>query len=94
MSAQTIQQPQIDTRLSRVWRQVLSGLFVAVSIAGNVGRAKAKPTARHLHEHAYSICGFGFISAAAFTHSVFAGLLVMGISFFLYEWKVTPDGDS
>lgn len=89
MTTQTL--PRAEGRGERIWRQVLGGLLVAVTIAGNVGRAQAKPTARHLREHAYSICGFVFISAAAFSHSVFSGLLVTGVLFFIYEWKVAPD---
>lgn len=92
MSTATL--PRAEGRAERIWRQVLGGLLVAVTIAGNVGRAQAKPTARHLREHAYSICGFLFISAAAFTHSVFTGLLVTGIMFFIYEWKVGDDGSA
>lgn len=94
MTTQTLPQPRSQSRGERIWRQVLGGLFVAVTIAGNVGRAQAKPTARHLREHAYSICGLAFICAAAYTHSVFTGLLVTGIAFFAYEWKVSDDANA
>lgn len=73
-------------------RRLMGALMVAVAIAGNVGRARSRPALSHVRDHGYSICAFGFISAAAFTHSVFAGLLVTGISFFVYEWKVADDG--
>jgi hypothetical protein len=33
--------------------------------------------------------GLGFIDAAAFVHSLFAGLFVTGITFLLFEWKVS-----
>jgi hypothetical protein len=93
MSTQTIEQPG-RRPLGLVWRQAVSALLVAVAIAGNVTRAQAKPTLAHLRDHAYSICGFMFISAAAFTHSVFTGLLVTGVLFFVYEFKVADDGNS
>jgi hypothetical protein len=64
-------------------------LMSAVAIAGSIGRARSRPTLAHVRDHGYSICGFGFMSAAAFYHSPFAGLLVTGISFFIYEWKVS-----
>jgi hypothetical protein len=87
MSTATL--PQADGRGARLARRAMAVLFMAVSVAGSVGRARAVPTASHLRDHAYSIAGFGFISAAAFYHSTFAGLLVLGLSFFIYEWKVS-----
>jgi hypothetical protein len=53
-----------------------------------VMRTKTKPAMGHLRDHAYGIAGLGCIDAAAFVHSPFVGLLVTGVSFLLFEWKV------
>ena len=52
-------------------------------------RSKARPLAVHLRDHVYAIAGFSLIDAAMFTHSVFRGLLVAGVSFLVFEWKVS-----
>jgi hypothetical protein len=52
-------------------------------------RRTARPLSAHLAEHAYTIVGFGCISAASFIHSVFTGLLVSGFLFLIFEWKVS-----
>lgn len=92
MTTQTIPVP--DSRFTRVYRQTVGVLLLVVGMAGSFTRSQARPTVSHLRDHAFSICGFGFISAAAFTHSVFTGLLVTGIAFFVYEFKVADDGNS
>lgn len=51
-------------------------------------RAKTRPITRHLADHAYTLAGFGCISAASFVHSVFTGLLVTGILLIIFEFKV------
>jgi hypothetical protein len=56
-------------------------------------RARTRPTRAHIVEHGYTWTGFGLISAASFVHSVFAGLLVMGILALVFEWKVGGDDD-
>lgn len=65
----------------------------ATSIMGDTAlsvlRERAKPAAKHMRDHAYSIAGIGFIDSAAFVHSLFTGLLVTGISFLVFEWKVS-----
>jgi len=68
-------------RLVYMTGTVLSALLVAL-------RAKTKPTLAHIRDHAYSILGLGCIDAAMFVHSVFTGLLVAGVSFLIFEWKV------
>lgn len=78
-------------------RQSAGGKGVAVMAAAatavlGVARAKAAPTVGHIREHAYSIIGFGMFDAAMFLHSEFTGLLVTGISWFVFEWKVQPEG--
>ncbi len=52
-------------------------------------KARAVPAASHLRDHGLTICGLGCISGAAFVHSIFTGLLVSGIEFLAYEWKVS-----
>lgn len=79
-------------------RQSAGGKGVAVAAAASmavlgVARAKAAPAVSHIREHGYSIMGFGLVDAASFTHSVFTGLLVSGISLFVFEWKVQPEGN-
>jgi hypothetical protein len=65
----------------------------AARAALGVAKAKAQPAVAHVREHAYSIMGFATVDAAMFTHSLFTGLLVTGISLFVFEWKVTPEGE-
>jgi hypothetical protein len=60
----------------------------AAKVALGVARGKAAPAARHVQENGYSIIGFGVFDSAMFVHSVFTGLLVTGISFLVFEWKV------
>ncbi len=56
-----------------------------------VVRARSSPISRHLADHAYTIAGFGCISAASFVHSVFTGLLTTGILLLVFEFKVGED---
>jgi hypothetical protein len=79
---------------TRLWQRTTGVLLAAVGIAAGIGRSTARPIAAHLRDHIYSIIGIGFIDAAAFTHSLFTGLLVTGISFLIFEWKVSDEGDS
>jgi hypothetical protein len=64
-------------------------LAVLLGAIITVGRATVRPTVNHLADHAYSIIGLGLISAAAFVHSTFTGLMVTGILFLVFEWKVS-----
>jgi hypothetical protein len=41
-----------------------------------------------MRDHAFTWLAMGCIDAACFVHSLFAGLLVTGILFFLFELKV------
>lgn len=76
-------------RTARARRQALTALSATLHVFGGVAKAKARATRRHLQDHAYSICGLGLISAAAFVHSTFTGLLVTGLMFLVFEWKVS-----
>lgn len=73
----------------RAGRGAMATAAAAVAATGRVLRAKATPAVAHVQEHAYTLIGFGLIDAAVFTHSLFAGLLVTGISWIVFEWKVT-----
>lgn len=87
-----VARPTLRQRLGRLGAAAASlGATVAAtaSKALPLVRAKGKPAARHVAEHAYSILGLGCIDSAAFYHSVFAGLLVTGASWFFFEWKVS-----
>lgn len=66
-------------RLREKVRTLGTGLSAAV-------KTRAAPGVKH---HGYTIAGFGCISGAAFVHSVFTGLLVTGILFLVFEWKVS-----
>jgi len=52
-------------------------------------KSRAIPVLGHIREHGYSITGLGCMSGAAFVHSLFSGLLVTGILFLVFEWKVS-----
>lgn len=78
----------------RAWRRraggtALAGAVAAVRATGRVLVAKATPAVLHVKEHAYTIVGFGLVDAAMFTHSLFTGLLVTGVSWVVFEWKVS-----
>jgi hypothetical protein len=75
-------------RLKRLGRRMRDGAMIAAVAAGHEFR-KGVPVARqHIADHGYSIIGLGLFDAAMFTHSVFTGLLVSGLSFLAFEWKV------
>jgi hypothetical protein len=76
-------------RGARARRTAFTALSATLHVFGGVARAKSRATRRHLQDHAYSICGFGLISGAAFVHSLFTGLLVAGVCFLVFEWKVS-----
>lgn len=80
-------------RPRRNWGATLRKLGgIAATAAGAVAQAVGvsnPPLARHFRDHAYSLLCIGFIDAAAYTHSLFSGLLVTGITFAVFEWKVS-----
>lgn len=71
------------------WDRIRSSAGRLATGAVSVMRGQAAPVAGHLRDHAYSIAGLGFISAAAYVHSLFTGLLVTGILILIFEWKVS-----
>lgn len=84
--AQTIQFRDRGRRPSQNWREFAKSSISAV-IQGF--KTKSKPMKPILADHAFTIGGFGCISAASFVHSVFSGLLVTGILLLILEWKVS-----
>jgi hypothetical protein len=61
----------------------------AAKVTLSVVKAKATPAVSHIREHAYTIMGLGTFDAAMFYHSMFTGLLVTGISWFVFEFKAS-----
>jgi len=53
------------------------------------GSSKARPSIRRASQHMFTVAGLACFDAAAFVHSVFAGLIVTGVSFLVLEWKVS-----
>ena len=84
MTTETLLRP----RTERLRRIVGAALAVTLKVALPALKTHTRPLANHIREHLYTIAGFGFVSAAAFTHSVFSGLLVTGLLFLVFEWKV------
>ena len=76
-------------RATRARRASLAALSVTLHVVAPQLRKRARATTRSLQENIYTIFGLGLISAAAFVHSTFTGLLVTGIMFLVYEWKVS-----
>ena len=58
------------------------------SVLGAAKR-RSSPLVRHLADHAYTLAGFGCISAASFTFSLAIGLYVTGILLLVFEFKVS-----
>jgi hypothetical protein len=75
--------------LARARQTLLVALGTTLAVLGPNLRATARPAIAHVREHAYSIAGLGCISAASFVHSTFTGLLVTGLMFLVFEWKVS-----
>jgi hypothetical protein len=76
-------------RSERAFRRVLTTLSATLHVFAGVAGAKARASHRHLQDHAYTICGLGLVASAAFVHSVFTGLLITGLLFLVFEWKVS-----
>jgi methionine synthase I (cobalamin-dependent) len=81
-----------DRRAER-WRARRQRIYRATAAVWGAGvtaiGTRTRPALAHLREHGYSICGLGCIAGAAFVHSIFSGLLVLGILFLVFEWKVS-----
>ena len=86
MTTQTLPRPP---RFRLALHAVTVALGSVLATMGSQTRARSRPVASHLRDHFYTIAGLGFISGAAFVHSVFTGLLVTGLMFLLFEWKVS-----
>jgi hypothetical protein len=84
MPQEPVQQPRWAMRLGRSVRAVKRG---TVRVLG----ANVPASLGHLREHAYALMGLGSLSAAGFVHSTFAGLLVMGAGFLVFEFKISPE---
>lgn len=59
-------------------------LFQVLAVVG----AHARPYWSQIRENLYAVAGFGFFSAAGYVHSLFTGLIVTGVCFLIFEWKV------
>jgi hypothetical protein len=76
-------------RLRNIRRIIFGTLLTTIMVAGVNLHKTARPAVAHLAAHGYSILGLGFISAAAYRHSLFTGLLVTGVCFLVFEWKAS-----
>lgn len=88
MTTQTLPK-QPEGPVSRAGRRTWYVFVTTMAIATRQLGLRARPTATHLRDHGYTIAGLTLIGAAAFVHSLFAGLLVTGILFLVLEWKVS-----
>lgn len=80
-------------RGSRLLGRTLSAIGMkGFAVGAAAALARSAPAAQHVRENAYTIAGLGFIDGAMFAHSVFTGLLVTGISFFVFEFKTSKEG--
>lgn len=52
-------------------------------------KSRSRPLRAHFADHLYTLCGFSFISASSFVHSLYTGLLITGILLLVLEWKVS-----
>jgi hypothetical protein len=79
---------EVRPRPTRLQRAMVA-VGIAISAIQVVAKTRSRPIRAHLQEHAYTLVGFGCVSAACFLHSVFTGLLVTGILVIVFEWKVS-----
>lgn len=86
MTTETLARPGLVAR-SRA--AAYAALIGAVAVVGPSLRATARVSAAQLADHFYTIAGLGCISAAGFVHSTFTGLLLTGLMFIVFEWKVS-----
>jgi hypothetical protein len=81
-----------DTATGEPWTtRFRAAAWVGLSRVRAGSRRGSAAARSHLKDHAYTWLAMGFIDAACYVHSLFIGLLVTGILFFLFELKV---GDS
>jgi hypothetical protein len=86
----TVTLPQQEP-LGRRFRRVMAVMGGTLLMLLPEARKRSKPAGVHIRDNGYSILGLGCISAAAFVHSPFTGLLVLGIAFLIFEWKVSEE---
>lgn len=84
MTTQTLPLPSPEKA-----RKAARALGIALQTVLGAVKANSAPARLHIQQHAYTWAGFASISAASFVHSVFTGLLVTGILFLVFEWKVS-----
>lgn len=65
-----------------------AAVWVGFSRVRSATRRSGAAARSHMRDHAFTWLAMGCIDAACFVHSLFAGLLVTGILFFLFELKV------
>lgn len=70
-------------------KAAVTGAAVVVGVL----RAKTAPSAVLVRDHAFNIIGYGVFDSAMFVHSVFTGLMVTGISFLVFQWQVSSEGE-
>jgi hypothetical protein len=84
-----------DGRMARAYHRAFIVSAKASRLAGKAAKkakAKARPAVAHVSDHIFTIVSFGLIDSAMFVHSLFTGLIVTGVSFAVFEWKVSkPD---
>lgn len=73
----------------KAWSVLGFAAAATMTLAVAVGTHVARPLLAHMYDHAYTIIGLGLFDAAMFVHSLFTGLLVTGISFIVFELKVS-----
>ncbi len=90
MTEVTIPVPDVRKLSRRLW--AVLGVVMSVLPAGaKILRTKSRPAVSQIAEHAYSIIGFGFVDLAFFHFGMFWGPLATGVSFILFEWKVSEE---
>lgn len=72
-------------------RRTGTALAFTMNFVLGVAGARAPATLKILQEHIWTIVGLGLFDSAMFVHSLFTGLLVTGLSFFVFEWKISND---
>lgn len=75
--------------LARGYRRVRNVLSVVGEATATVARSKARPAAKQLQDHVYTIGAMACFDAAWFTHSVFTGLLWTAFSLVVFEFKLS-----
>lgn len=73
------------------WRKLRAVAGAVTGVTLDAVKQHTRPVASQLRENLYSVMGFGCIDACAFKHSVFTGLLVTGLMFLVFEWKVSDE---